>query len=51
LTHTHQAQAPTDQRAPITAIGLVAYLANLGRAADRIGGYFARQVAGMVVAV
>jgi hypothetical protein len=39
LTHTHQARAPTDQRAPITPIGLVAYLANLGRAADQIGGY------------
>jgi hypothetical protein len=36
LTHTHQARAPTDQRAPITPIGAVAYLANLGRAADQI---------------
>ena len=39
MTHTHQARASTDQRAPITPIGLVAYLANLGRAADQIGGY------------
>jgi len=38
LTHTHQARAPTDQRAPITPIGAVAYLAKLGRAADQIGG-------------
>jgi len=38
LTHT-QARAPTDQRAPITPIGALAYLANLGRAADQIGGY------------
>jgi hypothetical protein len=38
LTHTHQARAPTDQRAPITPIGAVAYLANLGRATDQIDG-------------
>jgi hypothetical protein len=41
LTHAHQARAPTDQRAPITRIGAVVYLANLGRAADQIGGYIA----------
>ena len=39
MTHTHQAWAPTDQHAPITPIGAVAYLANLDRAADQIGGY------------
>jgi hypothetical protein len=38
LTHTHQARAPRHQRTPITPIGAVAYLADLGRAADQIGG-------------
>jgi hypothetical protein len=37
LTHTYQARPPADQRAPITPIDVVAYLANLGRPADQIG--------------